>query len=265
MNERYTIEITDRDGWRKTFPLAKSLVHIGSDPGNDIVLASGRGAGVAGRHLQVICLPSIRPGYRLVNLGDTDILLGGPGGRVLPPRSSVDIPGGESLRLGEFRISFGGGGGAPGAAGGEIPASGVAGGGTVSGVSGAEESSDVIGLALSLSPAQLDPERPTEGAITVRNLGDQTGVQFKLEVEGLEPDWYEVGPGPILFPNAEREVPLRLYHPRGPSPLAGDHRIRVRATAPDAHPGESTTVSQIIHILPYYSHRLRLVAANEQG
>ncbi len=90
----------------------------------------------------------------------------------------------------------------------------------------------------------------------VRNLGDSTGRQYKLELEGLPPEWYDIKPGPILFPTAEREVSMHLFHPRGPALPAGDHRIRVRATIPDAYPGECTTVSRIIRILPFYSHKV---------
>ena len=56
------VEVVDRDGWRKAFPLEKHIVHIGSDPRNDVVLDSRRGAGVAARHLQLIALPANLPG-----------------------------------------------------------------------------------------------------------------------------------------------------------------------------------------------------------
>ena len=79
-------------------------------------------------------------------------------------------------------------------------------------------------------------------------------------VDGLDPACLEIGPGPLLFPNAEKEVPFRVHHPRSPKPPAGDYRLRIRATAPAAYPGESAIVTQMIHVLPYYSHRVRVTS-----
>src|SRR5690606_37645038 len=116
----------------------------------------------------------------------------------------------------------------------------------------AERTSAGIGVRLSLSHATLAPEVPLEGSIAVRNLGNEPGVQFRLEVAGLQPDCYDLGPGPILFPGVEKSVFIRLYHPLRPEPHAGRHIIQVRVTAPEAYPGESVLVSQEIDIVPYY-------------
>jgi hypothetical protein len=266
-NQRYVgwraepqVEVVDRDGWRKVFPLEKHIVHIGSDPRNDIVLDSQRGAGVAARHLQLIALPANPPGYRLVNLGDGDILLGESGG-VVAPRSATDIADGTALRVGDFTLHFCCGEGAPvgeAAAAGEAAAVGV-GDARPPGATGAEASSQMIGLRLVLPQTHLKPGQPIDGAVVVRNLGDQPGVQFKLAVEGLHPDCYEIGTGPLLFPNAEKETFFHLSHPRSPCMSAGDHRFSIRATAPGAYPGESALISQTIHMAPFYHHSLRLV------
>jgi hypothetical protein len=261
MNQRYVgsraepqVEVVDRDGWRKAFPLEKHIVHIGSDPRNDIVLDGRRGAGVAPRHLQLIALPA-SPGYRLVNLSDGDILLGESGERVLAPRSATDIADGACLRVGDFALHFCCG---EAAAAGEAAAT-VVGDARPPGPMGAEASSQVIGLRLVLPQTQLKPGQPIDGAVIVRNLGDQPGVQFKLAVEGLHPDCYEIGAGPLLFPNAEKETFFRLSHPRSPCMLAGDYRFSIRATAPGAYPGESAVISQTIQMTPFYHHSLRLV------
>jgi hypothetical protein len=262
MDAQNQVEITDKDGWRKEFPLQKTLIHIGSDPRNDIVLETSRGAGIATRHLQLIAVPGSR-GYRAINLGDRDISLGDSGNRFLLPRSAVDIADGDCLRLGEFSLVF-----HVGEAGAVRPASVTAREAVARGVVGEpagtgprrEKSSASIGMRLSLPQAALDPGSPLEGMITVRNLGNEPGVQFRLEVEGLDADCCEVGPGPILFPNVEKGVPLRLYHPRRSSLLAGRYQIHIHATAPEAYPGESVTISQEIQVLPFYSHALRLAA-----
>lgn len=262
------IEITDKDGWYKVFPLEKPLLYIGSDAGNDIVLEALRGGGVAPRHLQLIVVPGAAPAYRAINLANRDIPLGDEGNRSLAPRSALDITDGESLRLGEFALSF-----RLSEAGAQVAARRAAreaispapGGERIPRTPGGpagERASACIGLRLSLSRAVVDPESPLEGIVTVRNLGNEPGVQFRLEVEGLERDYYEIGPGPILFPNVEKGVALRVHHPRGPGILAGNREITIRATAPEAYPGESVTVSQVLQILPFYSHAVRLVTTD---
>lgn len=231
-------EITDREGWRKQCPLQKNITYIGSDPTNDIVLERARGAGVAARHAQLIVWPGSQ-GYRLVNIGDREIWMGPSSDRAIAPHSFVDLQDGDSFRVGDFVLVFRGNGQNAWAAGEERPAG-------------------VIGLRLVLPQTQLHPERPLDGAVLVRNLGDKPGAQFKLEVEGWDRQCYEMGPGPILFPGAEKQVALRIYHPRAPRPPAGDHTIRIRAMAPEAYPGVSAVIVQVIHVLPFYHHQLRL-------
>ncbi len=290
------IEIIDKDGWRKAFRLGKTITHVGSAPHNDIVLENWRGSGVEPRHLQLIALPQ---GYRLVNLGsasisliDSDTVLHsrssvqvdagaiikvgeftltfyeearkaapsplpiprrdtGDEGQAAPPSFPLPQP---SPQVGK---------GAPARDEAQVTRDTVS---SLQPSTLADEvappkpsTSDVIGVDLSLSGTTLGPNSPLEGMIKVRNLGDQTGVQFKLTVEGLAAENYSIGPGPILFPNAEREVPLRLYHPQKPEPLAGEHHIQIHATAPNEYPGERATASQVIQILPFYRHRLRIL------
>jgi len=262
------VGITDRDGWYKEFELGKNLIYIGSDPSNDIVLSISRGAGIAPRHLQLVCTQGDRQRYHVVNLGDTHVALSEAGDRVLGPRSAADIGPGDRLQLGEFTLVFSAGTGEVGwetAA--VVGTHGPERGRAVHQPAAAQEhyTSAVIGLKLFLPHTTLDPARPLAGAITLRNLGNKPGVQFKLEVEGLEPDCYDIGPGPILFPSAEKEVPLRLHHPRRPQLPAGEHRIAIHASAPEAYPGEIATVSQVLRILPFYHHTLRLVATEGKG
>lgn len=230
------IEVTDRDGWRKTFSLEKPLIYIGSDSRNDIVLAPTRGGGVAPRHLQLLSIPG--QGTRLVNLGDSDIFLGPHDSDALAPRATAVLTTEATLSVGEFTLVFRGGGG---------------------GSLEHHSATHAIGVELALPQAQLSPGQVVEGAITVRNLGDKAGVQFKLEVEGLPPDCYTVGPGPLLFPNAAKVVPFCLCPPMQPPLLAGTYHLTIQATAPEAYPGEMAKVTRDIQILPYYFHTLSLV------
>ncbi len=252
MDQQSAIEIVDRHGWRKSFPLRKSLTHIGSHANNDIVLEGERGEGIAARHLQVIAAPGLS-GYRLVNVSSAPVTLGGDQDRILAPRSSVDVAPGERVEVGEYTLVFREG--SPGQPGADPAESAVD---QITGVAAADQASDVIGLSLALARTDLAPERPITGSVTVQNLGERAGVQFRLTLEGLPADCYEIGPGPILFPNGEREVQLEILHPRGPQPVAGKHRIRISAVASDAYPGERATVAQVIEILPFYRHELHL-------
>ncbi len=239
MSQYARIEVIDRDGWRKEFPLERPIVHIGSNPRSDLVLEPGRGTGVAPLHVQLI-VSTQSSGCQLVNLGNTDILLGPPDDQSLPPRSVIRIVNGTAFKLGDFTLVFYGD--------------------EDEGTSDSFTShSNNIGLDLSLPQTRLAANQALGGVVVVSNLGDQTGVQFNLKLEGLEHDCYNIEPGPLLPPGADRGVSFHIYH-RGNKPLAGDCRITVRATAPRAYPGEQATVSRVIQVLPFYRHKLHLVS-----
>ncbi len=254
MNQSNSVEIIDRDGWCRVYPLEKNLIHIGSDAQNDIILETSRGAGVAPRQLQLIASRVDSGRYRLVNLGGAHILLGESGEEVLAPRSATDLTDGATVKVGEFTLRFCCGATVRGVVDNAVPVSALH---TV----GAESSSNVIGLELFLPQTQLEPDNPISGSVIVRNLGDKPAVQFKLAVEGLPTDCYDIGPGPLLFPGAEKEVFFRLRHPLSPGLMAGQHRFSVRAKAPEAYPGENAAVAEIIHVRPYYKHQMRLVTS----
>ncbi len=273
------ITITDRDGWRKEFTVQKSIVYIGSDPGNDIVLDGARGTGVAPRQLQLLTLASNGAGYRIVNLGALDVHLGVANDRALSPFGSTVLRDGEQIKVGDFTLVFAnldvlmsGASALPSASAAmsapsaSAPMTSAATASTPSTPptvadiqTDAASTANSIGLRLLLPSLPLATDRPLEGTIVVRNQGTRPGAQFRLQIEGLDPTWYEIGPSPILFPNAEKEIPLRIVHPRKPSPPAGEFRFTVRASAPEAYPREVASVTQSINILPYYSHKLRFL------
>ena len=237
----FSVIVTDRDGWRKEFPLAKSIVHVGSAPNNEIVLEPSHGSGVAARHVQIIATAQ---GARLVNIGTSAIGVGAAGQNSAPPLAVVDLPAGEVVRIGDYTLT--------------IQTNGSTGRVVSSGPSGTSSALGVIGLRAAFPATQLWPDKPLDGTVLVRNLGDKSGAQFKLDITGLEPDYMEIGPGPVLFPGAEKPVMLRLTHPKRPVPPAGDLRLQIRATAPTAYPEAATTLTQIIQVMPYYHYRLFL-------
>ena len=247
MDNNNVVDVVDRDGWHREFPLAKAIVSIGSDPRNDVVLERTRGAGVSPRHLQLISVTT-GPGYRLINMGDTEVRVGQSQEYSLAPRAFLEIGPSEKVKVGDFSLTFYGGPRQP---------TGAAARSTRS-APGRDSTSAAIGLTLSLSGTKLTAEKPLEGSVTVRNLGDKTGVQFRIEADGLDPACVEIGPAPLLFPNAEKEVYFRIRHPQSAQPPAGEFRLRLRASAPGAYPGESTTASAVIEVEPFFSHELRL-------
>ncbi|HOU12879.1 MAG TPA: hypothetical protein PKZ84_07155 [Anaerolineae bacterium] len=236
MNPQVKIEVIDKDGWRKEFSFQKSLFHIGSAAMNDLVLENARGGGVAARHAQLIALPD-GSGFRLVNLGDSDILLNEAGDKRASPHSVASVSDGSVIKVGDFTLIFHG------------EAMLVA-------AAPADSRSSHIGLRLSLPRTQLAPHQNVTGVVAVANHGDLTGVQFDLDLEGLEPECYTIEPAPLLPSGTEREVALRIFH-RGNKPLAGDHTVTIRAVAPDAYPGEEASVTCTIQVQPFYKHTLR--------
>ncbi|MFL7794235.1 MAG: FHA domain-containing protein [Anaerolineae bacterium] len=245
-----TIEVIDKDGWRKSFSLNqdKTIILIGSDSNNDVILESHRGRGVAPRHLQLILSATADSGCRLVNLADTDVLVGEAEQMQLAPHSYVNIAAGERVRVGDFSVVF------------HLDS------GLGAGASRGEKryGAKAVGLRVSLSQTQLTRHQPLEGVVTLRNQGDKAGVQFKLELEGLSPESYEMEPGPILFAGAEKDVLLRLHPAKRSKLRAGEHHFAIHATAPEAYPGEGATSLQVVQVLPFYQHSLRLVS-RERG
>jgi hypothetical protein len=272
------IAVADRDGWRQEVRVDKAIVHVGSDPRNDVVLATARGGGVAARHLQLIPLASRNAGCRLVNVGTADVLVGAHGERRVAPLSIVDLAAQDQIRIGDFTLTFlGTGPGAEAAPRSTNGSAGVAAGQASSHAAGPSHVADdapampgtasgaarSFSLELSFPQGTLAAGGELTGMVTVHHLGDQTGVQFRLEVLGLAPEFYEIGPGPILFPNAHKEIFLRVRHPRLPNLPAGRLRFRVRASAPGAYPGESAEVGHTLYVQAFYQHATRLTFTDE--
>ncbi len=240
---------------QRNYTIEKAIFFIGSDPKNDVVLQGTVEEGVYPRHIQIIAVD--RGGYRLVNLGLADLSMGeGESQRTIEPRSSVNLTLGLPLQLAGYTVIISDE---------ETP--------IVTPPTETDEPivedepasrsgrSKSIDLAISLSHTLLALDAPIEGTITVRNLGNKPGVQFLLELEGLEPGTYELGPGPILFPNAEKSTFLKIRHPQKSYPPAGKHRFSITAIAPEDYPGETAVVVQTIKILPFYRHKLRLMVS----
>jgi hypothetical protein len=244
MAQESRIEVINKFGWRKDFVVDKPIVQIGRDARNDLILDDGFENGIAPRHAQLLPSSVNRQGLRLVNLSDNDILIFAQGGKglvegtplppasaTIGPRSSGEVASGDLVKLGDFSLVFQGG----------------------------ASYSEVVKLRLDMAGNMLALDRPLTGTLSIHHVGNKAAVQFKIELEGLDPDSYEIGPGPVLFPNAEKQVNFRLMHPKRPYPPAGSHQITFHVTAPDAYASERATVSTEIEVAPLYRHRIRVV------
>lgn len=239
MNQKNQLEIITQYGWRKDYTLAKGIIYIGSATTNDIVLDEPFGGGVAPLQVQLITVPGGNSLYKLINVAETAIAIGVEPENILAPRSALDLTDGLQFKLGEFTLVYHSSSQAD---------------------TDAMRNSPSVGLRLELPNTQLAPNQSLEGLVTVSNLGQRTGARFDLTLTGLDPDCYDLAPGPLLSSGAEKAVLFRLHH-RGHKPLAGPRRIIIRATARDTYPGEQATVSQMIQVLPFYQHRLTLAPA----
>lgn len=239
MNQPNRLEIITQHGWAREYPLTKGIIHIGSAPTNDIRLDERFGGGVAPLQVQLITISNGSPVYKLINLGETNLAVGADQELLLAPQAVLDLTDGLQFKVGEFTLIFHSGGSVE---------------------SGSTQLSRSIGLTLELPHTQLAPHQTLEGVVLVSNLGHQMGARFDLTLEGLEPDCYELAPGPLLSSGAEKEVFFCLHH-RGHKPLAGSYQLVIRATAPETYPGEQATVTQLIEVLPHYQHSLSLAPA----
>lgn len=244
MAQENRIEVINRMGWRKDFVIDKPIIQIGRDARNDLVLDDGFENGILPRHAQLLPSSINRQGLRLINLSDQDILVFAQGGKqelnevlstpptaIIAPRSSAEVASGDLMKIGEFSLIFHGG----------------------------AAYSEIVKLSLEMPNRLLTPDRPLTGVLGIHHVGNKAAVQFKIELEGLDPNSYEIGPGPVLFPNAEKQVSFRLKHPQRSYPPAGAHQITFHVSAPDAYPNERATVSEEIEIAPVYRHKMRVM------
>jgi len=237
MPQENRVEVINRLGWRKDFVLDKQIIQIGRDARNDIVLDDGMESSIAARHAQLLPSSVNRSGLRLINLSDQAIeRLATEGGAAtsstsIAPRASGEITSGDSVKIGDFTLVFHGG----------------------------EQRSEVVKLSVETNAKLLAPDRPLTGSLTIHHVGNKAAVQFKIELEGLPSDAYEIGPGPVLFPNAEKQVSFRLIHSKGAYPPAGSNRITFHVSAPDAYPDEHASVAHEIEVAPFFQHKMRVV------
>jgi hypothetical protein len=235
------VSIMDKDGWKREFTLERAIAFIGTDPRCDIVLDAARGGGILARHAQVIGGEGAR---RLVNLSEQTIGLEGDP-LPLPPRGVTEILPGSVFQIGDWRFEVLGDGG-PLSRRNQVPGSAH------------------IGARVVLPVATLSAGAPIDGKLLIKNAGDETAVQFRVELNGLPAHCIEVANPPMLFPGAMKELALRLINPGDKSLSAGEHELTARVTAPYAYPGEAAISSARIRVAPNFAHAIRVIKPEER-
>jgi hypothetical protein len=218
-----SIQVQDRSGWVKTFRLEKALVMVGSAAVNDIVLPVERGEDVFPVHLQLLHPQPELMQVRAVNLANSAIPMqraNTAGAGSISANASQDLQHGDALQVGQFTLTL------------SIQSG--------EGFSRAARS-EHLGLKLELPTATLRAAKQLDGLLTVTNFGAQKRGQFEIDLEGLPLDCYQIDPAPLLYPNGEEQLRIRLFH-RGTRPLAGARPICLRMTASAAYPTEEVVL-----------------------
>ncbi len=169
----------------------RNLIYIGSDPGSDIALSASRGAGVAPRHLQLVCGQGDRQRYYVVNLGDAECC--GRSGRRSHHRAPLGCGHCSRGSAAAWRVRpclFDKGRRGQtgtccrGRSGRSLTGSSAPSRATAHRRSRAAPSA-VIGLQLFLPYTTLDPERPLDGTVILRNVGKQAGRAVQIGSGGV--------------------------------------------------------------------------------
>jgi hypothetical protein len=224
--------MTDRSGWSKLLKVEKTLTRIGAAATNDIQLKS---KGIAPVHLQIIYSTDLPSKCQLVNLAAEIIVHTDEGMYQLPRLSTIEIRNGDEIELGEYRIAL------------KIPL-------------GAEPllRSSVIDADLSFPDAVIRPDFSTIGHLTIKNIGSKSDCQFRVTLSGLPDDCYQIDPIPLMYPDAQEDVRVQLFH-RKHYPPVGFHELRFSITSPGYYPGEVMIIKQGVYVVPVFDQGLELV------
>jgi hypothetical protein len=226
-----SLKITERDGWGKVFPLDKSVIKIGSGPYCDVQLTS---ADIAPLHLQVFYSTELPTSCRVVNLASPVEYRHRTETERIDSLTTTDLHNGCRIRLGDYTIGF------------SLPLSGEV-----------EEQPRSIAANLHFSSQVLRPGAPIEGLLTVKNLGSEKTCQFQVALSGLPSDCYLIDPIPLIYPSAQEEVRVQLFH-KTTYPPAGRTQILLTVTAPVSYPGEVLVIEQEIDIAPVFDLQLEV-------
>jgi hypothetical protein len=224
--------ITESHGWMKPMTLEKAIIRIGSASGNDIQLQSPK---IAPVHLQVLYSPDMPSVCRVLNLADGVLLKTRREKAKLISAGIHEISDGDEIVIDSYTLTF------------HLPL-------------GASylRKSDVIEGSLSIPDAVLWPNSPLNCAVIVKNAGNQDACQFQITMSGLPEDCFQIDPVPLMYPGAQEEVRLQLYH-HTTYPEAGHHELEIHISSPEDYPGEEMVIKQGIYVAPLFKQSLELI------
>lgn len=223
------IVITERNGWSKRVTVEKSIIRIGGDVSNDIQVES---AIIAPLHLQIY--HSNESTSRVLNLADALTIKSGGISTELLPLIPLEIRDGDEIEIGEVQLLF------------RLPPS-----------SGMVRTSKVIEANLTFGDSVLRPYMPAVGLLTVKNKGHKDASQFQVTISGMPSDCYQVDPLPLMYPGAQEDIRIRLFH-KIIQPQAGPVSMVVVISAPESYPGEEVLLQQKIYVEPVFKQVLEI-------
>jgi hypothetical protein len=236
MEAKITAILTDERGWQKPFPLNEGVYWVGSADRVHIQLPVMKD--ISPYHLQVVNAHN-SPSVRLINLSRGSIVVQkGAESTLFAPGGIIDVFGPEIFRLGPYTLHF------------QLQKQ------NESQPASAEGKQKVIGMRLVLPDIVLRPNIPLVGVLSLQNLGNQA-CQFKVEIDGISEQCYEITPPPLIFAGGEENTEIRFFH-KMIAPPAGQQKVTIRVSAPDAYPGEAATVQQMLKVMPYYAQSLSI-------
>jgi hypothetical protein len=106
--------------------------------------------------------------------------------------------------------------------------------------------------------------QPVSVQVTLTNRS-QVVDQYDLQVEGGEPDWYDISPDRVsLFPGESATARLTLHPPRRESVIAATYPLTVRASSRDVAAAAGSAALQLT-IRPSGGFQLQLLRARVTG
>lgn len=225
------LTIIEQNGWKKSIEFEKAIIRIGSAPTNDIQLTSPE---IAPVQLQLHYLRDNPSTCKVLNLGSDVVVWQNHSQAVLPPYAITHISNGDEIVLGEYRVQF------------KLPFA----------ASMISESSS-IQANLSFPDATLRMNQAAVGILSLKNTGLHSACQFEVELHGLPPDCMQVDPVPLLYPGAQEDVKVQLFH-RKLYPAAGAQELIVKVSSPASYPGEQVVIRQGIYVAPALEHSIEI-------
>jgi hypothetical protein len=215
----------------KSIKTDRAVIRVGSAPSNDIQLQSPK---IAAVHLQILHPVDTDSCCKVVNLAHEIIARISGEIRKISTCAAVDVRDGDEILLDDYSITF------------RLPLAATV-----------IQSAKKIQAALTFSEAVLRPQSATAGILTIKNAGEHSGCQFRVNLKGLPEDCFQIDPIPLMYAGAQEEVGVRLFH-RTLYPPAGLETIVLKVSAPESYPGEELIIRQGIHILPVFKQTLEL-------